>query len=154
MASELSAAGESTTASATKQAELDAEFDKISTEVFGDRYDDVITNTTADFNKHVPQSLKEAFGYISENPKALAAIAAYADGKQKEIDAIKAEYGAEGPTVSGDQSAGQSIDSVRDKLSTLRTSVAARDFLNPEHKTTMEEIQRLSGMVSRHYKQN
>ncbi len=154
MQSELAASGEHSKTNAAEQEKLDAEFDKLSKEHFGDRYDEVVTITTEDFNKHVPQSLKGAFKHISDNPQALAAIAAYADGKQKEINALKAEYGAEGKTVNGDTSAGQGIEQVRDKLAVLRTSVAARDFLNPENKSTLEEINRLSSIVSRHYKQS
>jgi len=131
---------------------LDAEFDKITKEHFGGDFEAAQKITTEMVGKFVPQELRGAFAALSDNPQALAAVAALTKGANSEIERIKKEYGAEGTITSGNQAASQDIDSIRKELAALRTSPEARDFLNPKHKETTDRITELSGLVQRHYK--
>lgn len=152
MGTELKAAGENKAAYEAKQKELDAEFDKLTKEVFGGDFENVSKSAINFANEIVPESLRDAPAAIADNPKALAYIAALAKGAQDKIAAIQKEYGAEGTITSGNQAASVSIDDVRKELAALRTSKAARDPFSPEYKKTLDRIQELSGTVERHYK--
>lgn len=150
---ELKAAGESKGNSEKQQAELDAEFDKIVSETFGDKYDAAAKTTQEMIAKHVPQNLIGVYDQIAENPKVLAAVIAAVNGAAQEIAEVKKKYGAEDKLSSGNATGAQSIDEVRKELAGLRTSKEARDFTHPDHKKTVERINALSDTVKRHFAQ-
>lgn len=149
---ELNLANSSKEAQAAKQAEADAEFDKITKEHFGDKFEDVQKLTIDMVNEFVPEGLRSAYAELADNPKALAAMAALAKGAQDKIDKVVKEYGAEGKLGSGNQVAAQDIESVRKELASLRTSKDARDPFSPNYKTTNAKIAELSGIVEKHYR--
>jgi hypothetical protein len=149
---ELKSAQGQKEAQAAKQAEIDAEFDKITKEHFGDKFDDVQKMTIEMVNEFVPESLRSAYAELSDNPKALAAMAALAKGANDKIAKVVAEYGAEGKLGSGNQVAAQDIETVRKELASLRTSKDARDPFSPNNKTVNARIQELSGIVEKHYR--
>jgi len=151
MKAELDAANGNKTQLTEHQKALDAEFDKVVKEHFGDKFE-TAQQVALDFvSKHVPEGLRSAYSEIADNPKALAALIAATNAAHNEIEKVKKEYGVEGKITSGDQSSSESIEDVRKELATLRTSKEAKDFLNPNHKKTMERINELSGKVSKHY---
>lgn len=154
MGTEIKAAGEAKTSYETKQKELDAEFDKLTKEVFGGDFENISKSAISFANEIVPESLRDAPSAIADNPKALAYIAALAKGAQDKIAAIQKEYGAEGKITSGNQAASVSIDDVRKELAALRTSKEARDPFSPDYQKTLNRIQELSGTVERHYKKS
>lgn len=149
---ELEGAGKSQEAKAAEQAELDAKYEALTKEHFGDdaeKYENLLKD---DFSKHVPQSLKETFAKLADMPDVLTALMAYTKGKQSEIDRIKKEYGQEGSITTGSQASTQSIDEIRRELASLRTSKEGRDFTNPKYKETQERISALQESVRRYYK--
>lgn len=149
---ELEGTAKSQEAKAAEQAELDAKYDSLTKEHFGDDAEKYENLLKEDFSKHVPQSLKETFAKLADMPDVLTALMAYTKGKQSEIDRVKKEYGQEGSITTGSQASNQSIDDVRRELATLRTSKEARDFTNPKYKETQERIAALQESVQRYYK--
>lgn len=149
--SELGAYTQSKEVAATREKELDNEYDTLTKEHFGDNYDAAQKATFDAFERYSPQSLKAAFAEIADKPRALTAVVATINGMKNELDNLRKEYGAEGALSSGGQASSASIENQRDELATLRASKAARNFLDPEHKKTMERINELSSSVSRYY---
>jgi hypothetical protein len=135
-----------------KQKELDDAFDKTTKEVFGDKYNDVALKAQDLMKAHAPKQLVESLAGLGDSPQTLAAVIGIVNNMQAEIDKVKAEYGAEGKLTTGAQSAADNIEDVRKNLANLRTSQAARDFMHPDHKKTMQEIDVLSGKVNAYFK--
>lgn len=152
MKAELEAVGGAKAQSEEAQKALDAEFDQVTQKVFGDKYDASAKAAQDMINAYVPDELKDAYGALGDNPKALAAVISALSGAKAEIDKVKAEYGAEGSITSGAQTTSASIEDVRSELANLRISQAARDFTHPDHKKSMQRIEELTGQVNRHYK--
>lgn len=148
---ELEAVGKTKESWEAKQKELDAEFDKLVSETFGDKYDQAAKAAQDLIVKYVPENMRGVYEEISQNPKALTAVIAALNGANNEISEIKRKYGAEDKLNSGTQTAGVSIDDTRKELAQLRASQAARDFTHPDHKKTMARVDELQGMVQRHY---
>jgi hypothetical protein len=151
IAAELEAAGKTKESWEAKQKELDAEFDKLAKDTFGDKYDSAAKAAQDLIVKYVPEGIRGAYEEVSQNPKALTAVIAALNGAHQEIAEIKRKYGAEDKLNSGTQTASASIDDVRKELAQLRTSQAARDFTHIDNKKTMARIDELAGMVQRHY---
>jgi len=149
---EMNSAGQSQEATEAQQAELDKQYVELTKEHFGDdaqKYEGLLKE---DFEKHVPQSLKETFAKLTDMPDVLTALMAYTKGKQGEIDRVKKEYGQEGGITTGNQANGQSIDDTRRELASLRSSKEARDFTSPKYNETQERIKQLAESVDRYYK--
>jgi len=124
---------------------LDAEFDALVSERWGDRWDAVSKQTIEAVTKAVPENLR---GFLKElSPKGLAAIVSLVEGNSREIEAVRKEYGAEGKLASGQQTTAESTDEKRKRLAVARASVAYSDFHHPEHKNTMSLVDKLSAEV-------
>jgi hypothetical protein len=148
---ELAAADQSKAQIEEKQKALDAEYDKVVSKVFGDKYDTAAKAAQDLIVKYVPEEMRGAYEQLADSPKAMAAVIKALEGAHSEIQKLHKEYGAEGKITSGAQTTGQSIDDVRQELAKLRTSKEARDFTHPEHKKIMARIDDLSGVVKSHY---
>ena len=151
MKEELSASSSNKAAIEAKNKELDAEFDKLTQEHFGDKRDDIAASVQDFISNNVPEGIRGAYAELADNPKALVALQAGIHAAMKEVDKIRKEYGAEGKLTTGEQTGSQSIDDVRTELAKLRISPAARDFTHADHKKTMERISELSGLVKKAY---
>ena len=137
---------------AESEAALDAKFDALTQEHFGEGYDAAQQATLDAVNHYAPQSLKESLSALSAHPEALAAVVATINGQKAEIDRVRKEYGAEGTITSGSQvGTGADINETRNTLAELRTSKAARDFSHPDHTKTMEQVKQLTDIVDRYY---
>lgn len=147
--SELEAAGKSRADREAQDKALDAEFDKLTGDIFGDKYEESAKLAQDLIAKHVPAELVSSYSELANNPKAMVAVIKALDGAQREISELHKKYGVEGslPSGNGSSQGGESLDSVRTELAKLRVSPAARDFTNPEHKATMEKIDMLSQKV-------
>lgn len=153
LANEIKGAAALKEQAAAKQKELDAEFEALSKEHFGDKYDAYVETMNKAVSQYTPQSLKEAYGALADQPKVLAAVASTIKGMQDEIDRTRKEYGAEGSITSGSQITSGSIADIRAELSKLRVSPEARDFTNKAvYDKTNARIQELSAAVDRYYK--
>jgi len=150
ISSELSSANESKLGNETKQKELDTEFDALTKEHFGDKFEAASSVATEMLNASVPQAMRNAIAEAA--PKTQVAMIAALSSARAEIDAVKKKYGAEGSMTSGGQTSSQSIEETRAELAGLRTSKAGKDFLNPDHKKTTARINELAGVVSNYYK--
>jgi hypothetical protein len=151
LSKELEGANNQQEQSAEKEKELDARFDELTKEHFGDGYDAAEKATMDAFERYSPQSLKGSLEALQDHPEALAAVVATINGQKAELEQVRKEYGAEGSITTGNQTTGSNINETRDQLATLRASKAARDFSDPEHKQTMTQIEELQGVVNRHY---
>jgi hypothetical protein len=131
---------------------LDAEFDELVKETFGDKYD-VSAKAAQDLiNAYVPDKLKNILKEEAvNNPKVLTATIAALAGAQSEIDKIKKEYGAEGSITSGGQVTGGNIEEVRKELADARTKVGTLDPFSPERRKMEDRIKELSGIVQKAY---
>jgi ribosomal protein L29 len=146
---ELKTAGESKASYEARTKELDAEFDKLTKEHFGDKFDQA--NASAlEMAKNLPEQFRSVIA--EAQPKEQVALIAALNYAKGEIDKVKAEYGKEGSLSSGGGVTPQNIEETRKELATLRTSQAAKDFLHADHKTTMARINELSGSVALYYK--
>lgn len=148
---ELQAGQSQTEAQAAKQAELDAEFDSIVKEQFGEDYDKELAKTVEAFNKYSPQSLKGVLNdIVIDNPKALAGLVAAVNGMQAEMNSVKEKYGVDsGKLATGAQSTPTSTDDVRSELARLRVSPEGKDFTNPKYNETQKRIADLSATLQR-----
>ncbi len=151
MKAELESTGKVRASFEEKQKALDAEYEKIVADTFGDKYDAASLAAQDLIKRHVPAEMIPAYESLADNPQAMAAVIKALSGAQDEIANLKKEFGAEGKLTSGNQAQSQSIDEVRQELAKLRTSREARDFTNPEHKKVMQRIEELSGVVKGHY---
>lgn len=147
---ELKTAQESKAKYEQTQKEMDAEFDKLSKELFGDKYDTATAAAQELIKASVPEQMRS---FIAEAPpKTQVALIAALNFAKTQIDEIKKKYGAEASITSGQQASGQSIEDTRKELAALRTSQPAKDFLHPEHKKTMARINELVPIVQGYYK--
>lgn len=141
--------GEMQGKSKEQQAALDAEFDKVSKEHFGDGFDAASKRTQETVARLVPEALRSAYADLADKPKALAAVVSLVEGMNKEMEALRKEYGAEGKLPGGDGGGtpGKSLEDMRKELASLRTSPEARDFTNAKNKETIAKINDLSAQV-------
>lgn len=141
IAEELKSSSESKAKYEQTQKEMDAEFDKLSKELFGDKYDAASAAAQELIKASVPEQMR---GFIADAlPKQQVAMIAALSAAKTQIDEIKKKYGAEASITSGQQASGQSEEDIRKELATLRTSQAAKDFLHADHKKTMARINEL-----------
>lgn len=129
----------------------DAEFESLMTKLHGDKYAEVQQTALDMVNQYIPADLVPATKELADNPRALAALVTAMKGAHDEIAKLKAEYGAEGSLTRGAQSPTANIEDTRKELAQLRTSAAAKDFLSPDHKKTMERVSELSKIVENYY---
>lgn len=151
---EMQAGEKQTEASAAKQKELDAEFDGIVKEQFGDNYDAELQKTVETFDKYTPQSLKGVLNdIVVDNPKALAGLVSAINGMQAEVEAIKKSYGVDsGKLAQGAQATPTSTEDIRSELARLRVSPEGKDFTNPKYNETQARINELSATLQRQLK--
>jgi hypothetical protein len=149
MKEEMGAASTNKASIEAKSKELDAEFDKLTKEHFGDKAENVSASVQDFINQNVPEGLRSAYTELADNPKALVALQAGINAALSEVEKVKKEYGAEGKLTTGEQPASQNIDETRTELAKLRISNAARDFTHADHKKTMEKINELSARVQK-----
>ncbi len=151
---EMAAVNAAKEASTEAQKALDAEFDKITKEYFGEGFDAASKRAQETVAKLVPEGLRCAYAELADKPKALAAIVALTEAMNAEMEKLRKEYGAEGGLPGGDGAGagGQSIEDARKELAKLRASQEAKDFTHPENKKTMKRIEELSALVQEHLK--
>ena len=129
--------------------QLDDKFDAIVKENFGDDYDKYEKATVDAFDRYSPQNLKGALAQIQDKPEALAAIVATVKGLQAEISSVQKDYGKEGNLATGEQASTSSAADVLQELTAARVSKEARDFTHPDHKATVERINKLQEQYAR-----
>jgi len=132
--------------------DLDKRYDENLTKTFGDKKSDIEKLTQDAIKLHVSAERVDAIIGLADRPESLVAIMEMANNYEAEIAQLRKEYGAEGGLPSGEgRSTGESIEETSRKLAKLRLSDDARDFTKPKHKETLEEINRLAGIVQKHY---
>lgn len=146
--SELAAVGETK----SRMAELDAAFDKMAKETFGDKFDAASEVAQKFLNTSVDEKLR--FVIAEADPKTQLAVISAIAKAQEQIDVVKKQYGAEGSITSGEAANSVDINSTRKELAELRTSQAAKDFTHKDHKETIRKIGELAGRVQVYYKNN
>lgn len=123
---------------------------EMSAKHLGDNTEQITQATDDAIAKYLPEELHDGLAAaMSGNVHTQIAFAKLHAGMQAEIDAVKAEYGAEGSISKGNPSSAASVDETRQKLAKLRTSDAARNFDHPDHQKTVNEIQELSGRIQK-----
>lgn len=150
--SELEVAGKNKAAIEEHNKALDAEFDKITAELYGDKFPEVSAKAQEFIKQNLPEQLLPEVQALSDNPKALAAVIALADKAQKAIADVKAKYGAEDALKSGQQAAGStSREEVLKKLTESKMAAQKLDPFSPERKKMDGEIQELRGQLQKFF---
>jgi hypothetical protein len=141
---EMESAGQTKEAYAAHQKQLDEQFDSITTELFGDKFEEASARVQNVIKDTVPEKLVPYLQSLSEtNPQALASVIALTDGLLKQIDNIKSEYGAEDSLGSGGQTQATNKDDVVKKLTEAKAKARKLDPFSPERKQTDKEIDEL-----------
>lgn len=141
---ELSVAGQNKEAFAKQQAELDKQFDEVTNELFGDKFEEVSARSQNIIKENVPESLIPHLQSLSESdPKALAAVIALTDKMANQISDIKKQYGAEDNLGSGGQAQANSAEDVRKKIVETRSAIKNLEPFSPERKQKENDLQEL-----------
>lgn len=143
LAMELEGVQEMQTQSAEQKKVLDAEFDKLRQDLWGDNYEQVSTQAQDFIKSALPDELKPVVNEIAESPKALAAMIKLAEHAQSQIKETKAKYGAEDKLTSGEQSAGMSQQEVVNQMMEQRKIASTAEPFSAERKTAEIELENL-----------
>lgn len=139
---EISVAGSNQKAMAEKQKELDAQFDEVTTKLFGDKFEEVSARSQNIIKENVPQELIPHLQSLSDSdPKALAAVIALTDKMATQMSEIKKKYGAEDNLGSGGQAAASGKEEVLKKLTEAKVRAKSSDPFSPDRKAAINEIE-------------
>lgn len=149
---ELDVAGKNKETIVEHNKKLDAEFDGVVKELFGDKFGEVSTKAQAFIKENLPEQLIPAVQALQDNPQALAAFIAFADNTEKKIADIKKKYGAEDGLTSGGQPAtAVSRDDILKQLTEAKMAAQKADPFSSERKKLDENIQALRGQLQKMY---
>ena len=135
-----------------RQKELDAQYDKLTQEMYGDKYSEVEKRSLDFINQALPEEMRDVIPQIADNPKALLAMVKLADFAQSQISEVRQKYGAEDKLATGVQAAGMSEQEVIAKLVEQKTLAKNAAPFSNDRKRAEEEINKLRGQLSKYYK--
>lgn len=143
MGLEVEAMKKMETQNADRQAQLDKEFDELSSSMFGDSFKEKAAQAEQFLNNVLPEELKGVVDTIRDNPKAMLAMIKLADHSQSEIADVKRKYGAEDKLQSGGQSAAISQSDVMKNLIEAKSKLADVAPFNSAERAQLEsEVER------------
>jgi len=150
---EIGVAEKNKEAIAEHNKKLDAEFEEVTKNIFGDRFDSVSQSAQEFIKTAVPQELIPAIQGLADNPQAMAAVIALADKSQQQINEIKKKYGAEDALSSGQQtSSGTSREDVLKQLTEKKLQAGKLDPFSNDRKRLEGEIEVLRGDLQKMFK--
>lgn len=139
---EIGAASQNKEAIAQRQQDLDKQFDEVTTDLFGDRFEEVSARSQNLIKENVPAELIPHLQSLSDSdPKALAAVIALTDKLATQMADIKKKYGAEDALNSGGQAASFNKDEVLKKLTEAKIKAQKSDPFSPDRKSAENEIE-------------
>ena len=151
--SELEVSGKNKEAIAEHNKKLDAEFDELTKELFGDKFGEVSTRAQEFIKTNVPEKLIPVVQGLQDQPQALAAFIAFAENTQKQIAEVKAKYGAEDNLASGQQtSSSTNREDILKKLTETKLAAQKADPFSGDRKRLDDEIQSLRGQLQKFFK--
>lgn len=148
LAMEMEGVQEMQAQNAEQQKDLDAEFDKLTQNLWGDKYNEVSAQAQDFIKNALPDELKPVVNEIAESPKALAAMIKLAEHAQSQIKETKAKYGAEDKLTSGEQSAGMSQQEVVKQMMEQRQIATTSEPFSAERKAAEAELEKLRGRLA------
>lgn len=139
---EISSATENQKTFSERQKELDAQFDEVTTKLFGDKFEEVSARSQNIIKENVPQELIPHLQALSDSdPKALAAIISLTDKMASQISEIKKKYGAEDNLNSGAQTSYSNKEEVLKKLTDAKVRARGADPFSSDRKSAEKEIE-------------
>lgn len=145
---ELEGVQEIQSQTAEQQKAMDEEFDKLTQDLWGDKYNEVSAQAQDFIKTALPDELKPVVNEIADNPKALAAMIKLAEHAQSQIKETKSKYGAEDKLTSGEQSAGMSQDEVIKNMMEQRQIATTAEPFSAERKAAEAELEKLRGRLA------
>jgi hypothetical protein len=150
---ELDVAGKNKEAIAEQNKKLDAEFDGLTKELFGDKFNEVSNKAQQFIKENIPEKLIPVVQGLQDQPQSLAAFIAFADNAQKQIADVKQKYGAEDNLASGQQtSSSTNREDVLKKLTETKLAAQKADPFSNDRKRLDDEIQSLRGQLQKFFK--
>jgi len=141
---ELNVANENKQTIEERQKELDEQFDQVTQELFGDKFEEVSVKSQNVIKDTVPENLIPHLQNLADtDPKALAAVIALTDGMSKQMSEIKRKYGEEDSLFSGGQAQASQKDEILKQLTETKAKVKNADPFSPERKNAENQIQEL-----------
>lgn len=141
---EVSTANQNKEAFEQKRVELDKQFDEVTSELFGDKFEEVSVKSQNIIKDALPESLLPAISELSEtSPRALAAVIALTDKMSSQISEVKQKYGAEDNLGTGSQAQASAKDEVLKKLTEAKSKAKNADPFSPDRKQAQNEIEEL-----------
>ncbi len=147
MGAEIGAYGEQTKAQAERQAQMEKEFNDLSSKLFGDQFDAYSKQAQEFLGKALPPELQVDWQNMDNT--TLAAFIQMTKYAQGEIDAVKKQYGGEDKLASGGQSASMSMEEVRAELVKANSELQKAKIFSPEYKQIEENRNKLRETLSR-----
>lgn len=138
--------------SSEKTKNLDAEFEKLTQELWGDKYEQVSKQAQDFIAQSLPESLKGVVSEVANNPRALAVLIKVAESAQTQISQIKQKYGAEDKLVSGTQAPGMSQEEIVKRLTEENLKARSAEPFSQERKAAEMEAEKLRSMLAKFYK--
>ena len=126
-----------------REAELDKEFDQLSSTLFGDSFKDVSEQAQRYLGEVLPDELRDVPAALADNPKALLALIKIANHSQTEIRNVKKKYGAEDKLASGSQASAVSQQEILQKMNDAKTKYTQAPVFSPERQSLNAEIESL-----------
>ena len=128
---------------ASREAELDKEFDELSSSLFGDSFKDVSAQAQKYLGEILPPELDGVVESLGDNPKALLALVKIANHSQIEVKRVKQKYGAEDSLASGSQASAISQQEIISKMAEAKKNFQNAPVFSEERKTLTAEIDNL-----------
>lgn len=139
---EIAVAGGNQKAMAERQKELDAQFDEVTTKLFGDKFEEASARSQNIIKENVPQELIPHLQSLSDSdPKALAAVIALTDKMATQMSELKKKYGAEDSLGSGGQATASGKEDILKKLTDAKVRAKNADPFSPDRKAAEAEIE-------------
>jgi len=128
--------------SLSKQQEtLDAEFDEVTKDLFGDKFDEVSPKLQSLIGKNVPEKYIDSVKSMAENqPKEFAIVMALADNMNKQVSDLKQKYGAEDNLSSGSQASGSSREEVLKQMMEVRGVATKSDPFSSDRRDAESKL--------------
>lgn len=145
MQKEMEVLGQNKEALEVREKELDAEFDKVTNELFGDKFEEVSAKAQSTIQEALPDSLREVVSKLGDtDPKALASFIALDNHYRNQISDLRKQYGSEDNLNSGDQPGGEDRNSILQQLTLAKKELASTDPFNKSelaaNKNKVEEL--------------
>lgn len=141
VAMEMEAVGQMTESQKAQQAELDKQFNDMTSKMYGNKFEEVSKQAQEFIGQALPDELKPVMERIGDDPQALVAMIELSNYAQKQIADVKRQYTGEDNLTSGGTGANQSADEVRARMGEIRLALKNADPLSKQRKELEAELE-------------